>query len=116
MSGERIADARLEIERVRLLLLEATPAAIDQCAEHLERGASALRVLERDVSDEQLPVPGLRCQLLDLRRELDRVGKLLQAGSAWHLGWARIVASADGYTQAGTLVGMPAAGRVSLQG
>jgi hypothetical protein len=113
-AAERLAQARSEVEQVRRLLLDPTPAAVAQCAGHLAEAAGALGALQRDLPEGQ--TWRLKPDLRSLRRELDRAGKLLEGAAAWQAGWARIVASAGGYTQSGELPELTAQGRLSVQG
>ena len=106
--------ARKEVAEVRRLLLNPTPVAVAQCAGHLHEASAALGALQRELPDG--PAPRLKAELRDLGRELQHAGKLLEGASAWHIGWARIVASAGGYTQSGALPELSARGLLSVQG
>ena len=109
-----LARARSEVAEVRRLLLNPTPISVARCAGHLHEASAALSALQRELPEE--PVPRLKADLRNLRRELEHAGKLLEGSAAWHIGWARIVASAGGYTQSGVLPELSARARLSVQG
>ncbi len=85
------------LRRAQMLAVEASPAALDECATALEQ--ACLRLSRPAASEQARMIPPV---VLALRRETDRVSALLEQTAAFYGHWIRLRnALAAGYCSSG---------------
>jgi hypothetical protein len=83
--------------RAQMLAVEASPAALDECATALEQ--ACLRLSRPAASEQARRIPSV---VLALRRETDRVTALLEQTAAFYGNWIRLRnALTAGYSSSG---------------
>ena len=102
-------------EQVALLgasLVSSDPEEIARRLPGVHDAIHRLRNLAIDVHDSA----EIRAEIKALRSELHRVERLIQTGTLFWSGWARLLGLDTGYSQAGFIPSPADPGRLSLQG
>ena len=116
MSGaEELRECADAVSRACASLVEATPAALDDCAETLAVAARRLAGLRPALEGLSGSADAL-AEGWRLRRNLGTAGKLLANAAAYHRGWAdRLAAHAGGYAPDGRPAPVTQAGRIWVE-
>ncbi len=101
---ELVRKARSGVGRVRTLLLQPTPQAVEQCAAYLDEAIGTVKRLESFLGEAGLDTPPVfRAELMELRSELAQARTLLAQAFEAHAGWYRLLAvMLGGYSRQGT--------------
>ena len=113
---DAIRAAREHAEEGRKALVEASPAALERCAEAL-RSASAGLSGRRAAPGGGAPPDPVKREALRLQKDLRLLTRLLEHASEYHAGWLGFAGSAcAGYTGSGAAAEVPRRGRLLTQG
>ena len=120
MQNRAVADAiraaRERAEEGRKALVEASPAALERCAEALMAASAGLR-RSRAAPVSIEPSNPARREALRLQTDLRLLSLLLEHASEYHAGWLGFAGSAcAGYTGSGAAAEVPRRGRLLTQG
>ncbi len=97
----RLRTARESVRKARRLLAAPSPEALDVCSQTLEEAVACLSGLGPGLATEGGD-PQLAAEAVALRRDVSRLGELLENAAAFHHGWRRLAFPAgDGYTAGG---------------
>lgn len=108
--------ARTRIEQLRSALRSPSPEEIERCLPGLVEAAACLGLIQQQLGCEAFE-PELGRELKALKNDLNLVGRLIEHGAAFYLGWAKLLGSAtSGYTPSGEAAPISAAGTMSIRG
>jgi hypothetical protein len=121
-TASQLRDVRTALEEVRKCLMTPTPAKVEECSAYLQEALVSMVAVEKKLQEQpevasDNVVPGVRVELVYVRRELKRVSALLEHAAAFHTSWAGLLGMiGSGYTATGQPVTLSAAGRIALEG
>lgn len=111
---EDVRAARAQAEEGRKSLVEASPAALERCAESLK---AAITGLIRCRAARGGPSEQVRTEALRLRADLGALTRLLDHAAEYHARWMGFAGSVwAGYTGSGAAADVPRRGRLLTQG
>jgi hypothetical protein len=112
----KLSLARIQVDRLRSVLLTPSPEKIEQCLPGLAEALACLGEVQRSLGVEAAD-PELGRELKVLKNDLNAVRKLIEHGAEFYQGWAKLLGSAtSGYTPTGDAAPISAAGTVSIRG
>jgi hypothetical protein len=112
----RIKQARDRIEPLRLALVNSTPEEFGAALPGLADAAFCLGAVEQELREGAAAPYEVRRELQLLKNELRIVARLIEHGTAFCRGWARILGASPAYTQNGRTAPEQCTGTLSLQG
>jgi len=112
---EAVRTARERLAEGRNALIEASPAALDRCAESLKAGIASLEQCR--VAENGGPSDRARREMLRMRADLRVLRRLLEHAAGHHARWLEIAGSfCAGYTGTGAAAEVERRGRLLTQG
>jgi hypothetical protein len=100
----KIKQARDRIEALRLALLQPTPEEIGAALPGLEDAARCLETVERELREGTCVPYEVRRELKLLKNDLRISGRLIEQGTAFCQGWAKMLGAGPAYTKEGYAV------------
>ena len=108
--------ARDQAAEGRKALVEASPAALERCAEALNAAVAGLRACRMESAADGRSEPA-RTEALRLQADLRGLSRLLEHAAAYHASWLGFAGSVwAGYTGSGSAAEVPRRGRLLTQG